>query len=55
MPDGVANGPGEGEALRNSQTGRVALVKCALPHLSVFEFTFEGPYDGPDPHTHRLS
>jgi quercetin dioxygenase-like cupin family protein len=30
----------------------VALVKGALPHLSVFEFTIEGPFDGPDPHAH---
>ncbi len=22
------------------------------PHLSVFEFTIEGPFDGPAPHTH---
>jgi quercetin dioxygenase-like cupin family protein len=31
---------------------RVALVKAALPGISVFEFTVDGPYDGPDPHTH---
>jgi len=31
---------------------RVALVKGALPGISVFEFTIDGPYDGPDPHTH---
>ena len=38
--------------LRNAATRRVAIVKGALPHLSVFEFTIEGPFDGPDPHTH---
>jgi quercetin dioxygenase-like cupin family protein len=52
VADGVVNGPGEGEALRNSATGRVALVKGALPHLEVYEFTIQGPFDGPDPHTH---
>jgi mannose-6-phosphate isomerase-like protein (cupin superfamily) len=50
--DGVVNGPGEGEALRNAANGRVALVKGALPHLEVYEFTIHGPFDGPDPHTH---
>ena len=38
--------------LRNSETGRVAIVKGAVPQLEVFEFTIEGPFDGPDPHTH---
>ena len=52
MADGVVNGPGEGEALRSERSRRVAVVKAALPHLSVFEFTIEGPFDGPDPHTH---
>ena len=52
MADGVVNGPGEGEVLRNSETRRVAIVKGALPQLEVFEFTVEGPFDGPDPHTH---
>ena len=52
MSEGIVNAPGEGEVLRNAKAGRVAVVKCALPHLSVFEFTIEGPFDGPDPHTH---
>ena len=52
MGEGVVNGPGEGEVLRNSASGRVAIVKGALPGLEVFEFTIEGPFDGPDPHTH---
>ena len=30
----------------------MALVKGALPQLSVFEFTIEGPFPGPEPHTH---
>ena len=38
--------------LRSAATGRVAVVKGALPNLSVFEFTIEGPFDGPAPHTH---
>jgi quercetin dioxygenase-like cupin family protein len=49
---GVVNGPGEGEVLLNAEMGRVAIVKGAVPQLEVFEFTIEGPYDGPDPHTH---
>jgi quercetin dioxygenase-like cupin family protein len=52
VPDGILNGPGEGEALRNATGNRVALVKGALPHVTVLEFTIEGPFDGPDPHTH---
>src|SRR3954454_13933834 len=52
MTDGVLHHPGDGEALRNARGNRVAVVKAALPHLSVFEFTIEGPFDGPDPHTH---
>ena len=52
MAEGVVNGPGEGEVLRNEATGRVAIVKGALPQLEVFEFTIQGPFDGPDPHTH---
>ncbi len=30
----------------------MTLVKGALPHISVFEFTIEGPFKGPEPHTH---
>jgi quercetin dioxygenase-like cupin family protein len=50
--EGVVSGPGEGEELRNAATRRVALLKAGLPHLSVFEFTIEGPFEGPDPHAH---
>jgi quercetin dioxygenase-like cupin family protein len=49
--DVIVNGPGEGEVLRNAVARRVTLVKGALPHLSVFEYTIEGPYEG-DRHTH---
>jgi mannose-6-phosphate isomerase-like protein (cupin superfamily) len=52
MPEGILNGPGEGELLRNVSGSRVTIVKGALPHLAVFEFTIEGPFDGPEPHTH---
>ena len=52
MSEGVLNGPGEGETLRNARGNRTAIVKAALPHLTVFEFTIEGPFEGPDPHTH---
>ncbi len=52
MTDGVLNGPGDGELLRNESGNRIALVKAALPHITVFEFTITGPFDGPDPHTH---
>jgi quercetin dioxygenase-like cupin family protein len=52
VPEGILSGPGEGELLRNEQGNRVVLVKGALPHISVFEFTIEGPFEGPEPHTH---
>ena len=52
MSEGVLNGPGDGELLRNARGNRTAIVKAALPHVTVFEFTIEGPFDGPDPHTH---
>ncbi len=51
MPEGILNGPGEGKLLRNASGNRVSIVKAALPHLAVFEFTIEGPFDGPEPHT----
>jgi quercetin dioxygenase-like cupin family protein len=52
VSEGVLNGPGEGETLRNARGNRTAIVKAALPHVTVFEFTIEGPFAGPDPHTH---
>jgi mannose-6-phosphate isomerase-like protein (cupin superfamily) len=52
VSEGVLNGPGEGETLRNARGNRTTVVKAALPHVTVFEFTIEGPFDGPDPHTH---
>jgi len=51
MDDGIRSGPGEGERFENEI--RVALIKGALPHVTVLEFTVDGEgYDGPDPHTH---
>ena len=51
MDEGVRSGPGEGERFENEI--RTALVRCALPHLTVLEFAIHGEgYDGPDPHTH---
>jgi|SRR4051794_36821639 quercetin dioxygenase-like cupin family protein len=50
MAEGIVHGPDGGEALR--KPGRVALVKAGLPDLTVLEFTIEGPFDGPAPHTH---
>lgn len=45
------SGPGEGERFENDR--RVALIKAALPDLTVLEFTIESDaYEGPDPHTH---
>jgi quercetin dioxygenase-like cupin family protein len=52
MADGIVLGPGEGEALRNPENGRVAVVKAGLDDLTVLEFTIEGPFEGPSPHTH---
>src|SRR3954469_4292456 len=52
MDELILHDEGGGESLRNEQGNRIAVVKAALPHLSVFEFTIEGPFEGPDPHTH---
>src|SRR3954463_7011137 len=52
MADGIVLGPGTGEALRSRSAQRLAVVKAGLPDVTVFEFTIEGPFDGPDPHTH---
>jgi len=52
VSEGVLNRAGEGETLRNERGNRTAIVKTALPHVSVFEFTIEGPFEGPEPHTH---
>ena len=51
MEGGVRTGPGDGERFENDV--RLALIKAALPHLTVLEFTAEGAYEGPDPHTHE--
>src|SRR3954463_3365659 len=49
--DGIRSGPGEGERFEDDI--RVALIKGALPHVTVLEFIVDGEgYDGPDPHTH---
>jgi quercetin dioxygenase-like cupin family protein len=52
MGDGIVLGPGEGEALRKPGGGRVAVVKAGIDDLTVLEFTIEGPFEGPSPHTH---
>ena len=39
--------------LRNCrERPRRPIVKGVVPQLEVNEFTIEGPFDGPDPHTH---
>ena len=49
--EAVRSGPGEGERFENDI--RVALVKCALPHVTAIEFTVETDRDfGAEPHTH---
>jgi quercetin dioxygenase-like cupin family protein len=49
--DGVRSGPGEGERFEDDV--RLALIKGALPDVTMLEFTIYGEgYDGPDPHTH---
>jgi quercetin dioxygenase-like cupin family protein len=51
VDEAVRHGPGEGE--RYEDDVRVALIKGALPQLTVLEFdVFGDGYDGPDPHTH---
>jgi mannose-6-phosphate isomerase-like protein (cupin superfamily) len=49
----IVTGPGQGERLQSGN--RVAVVKGALPALSVAEWALDGPFDGPDPRDdHRL-
>ena len=49
--EGVRSDPGEGERFENDV--RSVLIKAALPHVTVLEFTVESDaYEGPDPHTH---
>lgn len=50
LGDAILSGPGEGERLERAN--RVALLKVALPEISLFEFTVEGPLGGPAPHDH---
>jgi mannose-6-phosphate isomerase-like protein (cupin superfamily) len=47
---GIALEPGKGERL--TAEARVAFVKAELPDLSVFEFHLDGPFEGPEVHTH---
>ncbi|HEY6016144.1 MAG TPA: cupin domain-containing protein [Gaiellaceae bacterium] len=51
MEGEIVSGPGEGERFVNDR--RIALIKAALPDVTVLEFTIESDaYEGPDPHTH---
>jgi quercetin dioxygenase-like cupin family protein len=50
LSEAIVCGPGEGERLERAN--RVALLKAALPEMSFFEFTVEGPLGGPAPHHH---
>src|SRR3954452_19610968 len=50
MVEGIVLHDGEGEPLRKSR--RLAVVKAGVPDLTVLEFTIEGPFEGPSPHTH---
>jgi mannose-6-phosphate isomerase-like protein (cupin superfamily) len=47
---GIVLEPGDGERLTGK--GRAALAKAELPHVSVFEFHLDGPFKGPELHTH---
>ena len=47
----MLSNPGEGERFEDDV--RLALIKAALPHVTVLEFEITGEgYEGPDPHTH---
>jgi quercetin dioxygenase-like cupin family protein len=48
---GIVSGPGEGERLVSGN--RTALMKCALPQLSLFAFEVDGELGGPGPHEHE--
>ena len=50
LVDAIVSGPGEGESLVRGN--RTALLKAALPELSLFEFEVEGELGGPPPHHH---
>lgn len=51
LDEGIVSGPGEGERLISGN--RSALMKSALPHLSLFAFEVEGELGGPGPHEHE--
>jgi quercetin dioxygenase-like cupin family protein len=48
--EGIVSPAGEGERLASGV--RTAFVKAELPQLSVFDFHLDGPFEGPEPHTH---
>ena len=50
LGEGVVSGPGEGERLVSGN--RVALLKSALPQLSLLLFEVDGELRGPAPHEH---
>jgi quercetin dioxygenase-like cupin family protein len=50
LSEAIVSMPGEGERL--ARGNRVALLKAALPEISLFEFEVEGPLGGPGPHHH---
>jgi quercetin dioxygenase-like cupin family protein len=50
LSEAIVSGPGEGEPLERGN--RVALLKAALPEISFFEFTVDGPLGGPGLHDH---
>jgi quercetin dioxygenase-like cupin family protein len=49
--EGIFSGPGAGERLVSAN--RTALLKCALPDLSLLHFEVDGELGGPDPHEHE--
>ena len=51
LSEAVVAGPGEGERLVAGN--RVALLKSDLPGLCFAEFELDGPFPGPDLHTHE--
>jgi quercetin dioxygenase-like cupin family protein len=48
--EAIVTGPGEGERL--VQGNRVVFLKGVLPELCFAEWVLDGPFDGPDLHSH---
>ena len=51
LAEAIVSGPGEGERLERGN--RVVLLKGVVPDICFAEFFLDGPYDGPEVHSHE--